>query len=292
MAIRLAETMRLKGKVGKGHIVNSEGLRVSSHRTLALLALTCDPGQGPALVSERAASGLGAAEIAQTAEELLELQGVREREEPPGGALLLRSSAAAALVLQLERWISSPRPEPDGDPPPWRVASEAVTLVDDPLLAGGVFSSSFDGAGYPSRPTVLVAGGRMPHEESGAAMNPRGRLIRPSYRDLPVAGLTNLVLRPGRRSWESMLAGVEQGLMLVALSREEPLGSAQHRARWTGLGWEVRQGRKTGPCRRFAFEASTQEMVGSIREVSDTLRFTMHGSAALGCCDLLLRGEA
>jgi hypothetical protein len=27
MAVRLAETMRLKGKVGKGHIVNSEGVR-------------------------------------------------------------------------------------------------------------------------------------------------------------------------------------------------------------------------------------------------------------------------
>ncbi len=27
MAIRLAETMRLKGKVGKGHIVNSEGVK-------------------------------------------------------------------------------------------------------------------------------------------------------------------------------------------------------------------------------------------------------------------------
>lgn len=273
-------------------LVNSEGLRVSSHRTLALLALTCEPGDGPSLVSERAACGMGAGEIAQAAVELLELQGAKESEEVPRGALLLRSSAAAALVMGLERRISSTSLEAGGEQALRRVAAEAVTLVDDPLLAEGVCSSPFDGTGFPSRPTVLVDSGRAARREAETGTSMCGRTIRPSYRDLPVAGVTNLVLRPGRRSWENILTGVEHGWMLAVLNRDDPAGMSGERASWTGLGWEVRQGSRTGPCRKFGFEASAQEMLESVREVSDTIRFTLCGSAALGCCDLLLRGEA
>ena len=270
-------------------MVNSEGLSASFQRTTALLTLARDGTDGPTLVSERAACGLGCEEIAEAAAELLDLQEVQGLEEAPPGSMLLRSSACPVMVRSLERAVAGA-----GEAgPAARVASEAVTLTDDPLWAGGILSSPFDGAGYPSRRRVLLSAGmpasRLPDE---AAAGPAGRLARPSYRDLPAPGESNLIVQPGRRSWQDLLLGMEKGVLLAALNQDERENSPEREARWTGIGWEVRQGRRAGPCRRFAFRASARELLGSVREASRSIRFTLHRSAALGCCDLLIEREA
>lgn len=102
-----------------------------------------------------------------------------------------------------------------------RLASPAVTLIDDGRLRGGVLSAPCDGEGVATRAVTLVDGGhfRQPllawNQLRGAAGGPAGRALaalasgtaagrtvasgcarRPSWRDLPQPGPTHLYLRP------------------------------------------------------------------------------------------------
>ncbi|MCI0657761.1 MAG: hypothetical protein L0170_11910, partial [Acidobacteria bacterium] len=56
-----------------------------------------------------------------------------------------------------------------------------------------------------------------------------------------------------------------------------------------GIGWEVRDGRVAGDCRKFLFRAAPRYLLEGVVEVSSSLRFSLRRSTALGCADLLIR---
>lgn len=102
------------------------------------------------------------------------------------------------------------------------VAGACVTLVDDPRLRRGMASGSFDGEGVPTRRTTLIDAGvaksylydlqyakRDGVESTGSAT--RG------LASLPDVCTSNLILMPGTRSREDMIAGVDDGLFVCEL---------------------------------------------------------------------------
>jgi len=108
-----------------------------------------------------------------------------------------------------------------------RIASEAVTLLDDGTLAGGEASASFDGEGIPTRRTPVVEGGvltnyihnsytagRMRAESTGNATR--------SFDSLPGVGSHNVVLEaPKLEVSEKDLLDVRRGILLK-LTEDRP----------------------------------------------------------------------
>lgn len=92
------------------------------------------------------------------------------------------------------------------------VAAPAITIIDDATIPGGLGSGSFDGEGLPMGKRVLV--------EDGKLMT----YLMDSYsaRKLKCAptggGISNLYLAPGSMSPEEIIATVQDGLYLTAVS--------------------------------------------------------------------------
>jgi PmbA protein len=280
----------LRDGVSRVALVNSRGLKVCFHRTLALLTLTLSQTSGPTLVAEHVGSGIGSEEISETAEEILRLRDAKQEEVIAPPCFLLKSTAALVLMRWLQREILPADLEPAEDAR--RIASEAIDLVDDPLLSGGVASAPFDGEGYPSRrKTLLKSGIRIASldENRSAGSGEGSRWVRPSFRDVPAPGATNLLVLPGRRSCSEMTSGMERGVVLAALDHDGRDSQAAVEAQWRGIGWEVRDGRVAGDCRRFLFRAAPRCLLDGVVEVSSSLRFSLRQSTALGCADLLIR---
>jgi PmbA protein len=277
----------LRDGVSRVALVNSRGLKTCFHRTLALLSLTFTPSTGPTLVAEHVGCGIESEEIAGKAEEILRLRDPREEMMIAPRAILLKSSAAPVLMRWLERALLSPEPAGAAG----RMASEAVDLVDDPLLSEGIASTPFDGEGFPStRKTLLKAGievGRLQEDPTSGAGSGR-RAVRPSYRDVPAPGGTNLFALPGRRVCAEMLGSVETGVVLAALDHEARESDLATEIQWRGIGWEARDGRVSGGCGRYLFRAAPRTLLNSVVESSSGLRFSLHRSTALGCGDLLI----
>ncbi|HVY62187.1 MAG TPA: TldD/PmbA family protein, partial [Planctomycetota bacterium] len=91
-----------------------------------------------------------------------------------------------------------------------KVASEALTMLDDPLVAGGLGSRAFDGEG--------IAAKRFPLVEAGVLRNfyvdwYYGRKLG---MDPTTGGTSNLVVAPGKRSLAEIEKSIDRGLLVTS----------------------------------------------------------------------------
>ena len=100
--------------------------------------------------------------------------------------------------------------------------AKGVTIHDDPLRLRGLRSRAFDGEGLPVAASDLVADGVLTTwlADSAAARQlgiaPTGHAVR-GVSGAPGAGPSNLVIQPGSRSREAMIAGVSNGILVTEL---------------------------------------------------------------------------
>ena len=276
-------------------LVNSRGVRSGYVRTLSLATLTRAGNGGPTLHAERVAPGPDPGGLMETAAGLARLQPAGGDEKIDWRDLLLEAPAAVGLVRHLLPDLAGDRAagECPGEIEIRRIASEAVTVVDDGLLPGGVASAPFDGEGNPTGRVTLVKAGiridRLRSPRPGEKGRP-GSAVRASYRDLPGPGGTNLFVVPGARALEEMLRDLERGFLLASLEGDLREGrSGSPGTRWRGMGWEIRGGSCVGPCRRLIFQAEPSDLLEGILEVSGRLRFSLRQGVAVGSPDLLIR---
>ncbi|MEZ4224131.1 MAG: TldD/PmbA family protein [Polyangiaceae bacterium] len=157
-----------------------------------------------------------------------------------------------------------------------RVASDHVTLVDDPLRPRGPGSRAFDGEGLPSRRTVVVERGmlntylmdcysaRKLGRTSTASASRRGGHIGPST--------TNFYLEAGADSPDAIVAGVKQGLYVTemmgfgfnAVTGDYSRGAA---------GFWIEDGKKSFPVSEVTVSSNLDDMLKNIDAVGNDLEF-------------------
>jgi len=277
-------------------LATSRGFAGCYERSLSMMNLAVTGENGPTIVSEWVARGPDPTAMMEMASGAARLRPDGPDEMVPLEDFLLEAPAAIPLVRRLKRGLQEGSPGRDaseGEPNILRVASEAVTVVDDGRLTGGVATAPFDGEGTATGQLTLVKAGvridRLHSRQRGEIGRP-GIAVRASYRDLPCPGGTNLFIAPGRRSSREILSGISRGYLLGVLqseAREERLHGAA--SLWRGVGWIVRDGVPAGPCRRILFRAAPRDLLEGILEVSDRLHFAFSGGVALGAPDLLIR---
>jgi PmbA protein len=103
-----------------------------------------------------------------------------------------------------------------------QVFARGVTIHDDPSRPRGLRSRSFDGEGLPVAASDLVADGVLTGwlADSAAARQlgiaPTGHAVR-GVSGSPGAGPSNLVMQPGERSREAMIAGIRNAILVTEL---------------------------------------------------------------------------
>jgi len=105
-----------------------------------------------------------------------------------------------------------------------RIASDLVTIVDDPTLPGLPGSRPFDDEGTPSRRNVIVDRGMLrgflfdmrTGTKSGAKST--GNADRWGFRGLPAVGSTNFFLAKGDLEPEEIIARTDRGLHVTSLA--------------------------------------------------------------------------
>lgn len=135
-----------------------------------------------------------------------------------------------------------------------KVASPAVSLIDDGRLPGANRTFPFDGEGFPTRRTVLVEGGLLKgylHTAYTAARMggvSAGNAFRSSYMGPPRVGPSTLYLLPSGTSRAEILRSVEEGILVTelmglhtvdAITGEFSLGAAGHFVRKGEIGQAV-----------------------------------------------------
>ena len=199
-------------------LLTSDGFKATGSATGAVVEALLAPTEGPWRLVRFAARGLADLDCSALAEQALATVGAVARGDTAQRGLtdvVLAPGVAALLVAALGRRLAAPSPLIHGRiAPAWR-------LVDERAGPVGLAPQPFDGEGVPSRPILLVGGGKL-HERLACwrdAAPPRiepGGAVRASFCQPPIGGPANLVVHAAAPvPADQLLATLGRGVVAV-----------------------------------------------------------------------------
>jgi PmbA protein len=105
-----------------------------------------------------------------------------------------------------------------------RVASEAITIIDDGTLKGGLGSRPYDSEGIATTRTEVIEKGILKnylydtYTARKGGTKSTGNASRSGYQSKPLIYPTNFFIKPSNGSVPEMLSGIERGIMITELS--------------------------------------------------------------------------
>ena len=163
-----------------------------------------------------------------------------------------------------------------------QIGSDALTLVDDATLPRRSGSRAFDGEGVRSRRTVLIERGRLRswvangYAARRTGTRTTGNASRSATGDTSVAA-TNLVLEPGTRTAEALIADAGEGLYVQDLFH---FGVNLTSGAWSrgGTGRWISGGKLAHPVQELTIAGDLRSILRGFREAANDLHW--HGSCA------------
>ena len=180
------------------------------------------------------------------------------------------------------------------------VANAAVTLVDDPTDSRAFSASTYDAEGLACRRNVLISDGMLRMfvfdtvSARRAQMQSTGSAVRGGFAGTPSAGCRALVLQPGSKGADDILASVGDGLYVQSVTGiHSGVNTVSGDFSVGAEGLMIRSGALAEPVREVTVASTLQRMLQSIVEIGGDLRW-LPGSAAgqtLAIADMQLSGE-
>jgi PmbA protein len=156
-----------------------------------------------------------------------------------------------------------------------KVASELVTIEDDPLIVKGPGSRPFDGDGLPTRKNTIVGAGilqtvlcdvysarKLGRKSTGSAGRGVGGTPSPTT--------SNLIMRPGRTSRDDLLRQTDRGLYVTSMMGFgfNPVTGDFSRG---AAGFWIENGALTFPVSEVTISANFDDLLRRIDIVGDDL---------------------
>jgi PmbA protein len=285
--VRGAEYEEIRSRVW---VVNSEGVRAAGETTLCSAALEAVAERGD--LAESASEletvhfydKLDVARVGREAARMaVRLLGARPFAGgrmpvvlcPDAAAGLLSTLAPAVFgdaVAKGRSWLSG---RLGG-----KVASAAVTIVDDGLWAEGPGAFPFDDEGAVSRRTPVIAAGVLQGylydyyygRKSGRGSSANG--LRPAYFLPPMVDTTNWVLLPGKATEAELIGRVEDGLYLVEFLGLHTADPITGEFSLGASGFYLRRGRVEEPVTGIAIAGTMAEVLPRVAEVADVVKWS------------------
>jgi PmbA protein len=180
------------------------------------------------------------------------------------------------------------------------IATGGVTVVDDPTDPRAYGASSHDGEGLACRRNVLIADGvlgmfvydTVSARRAGAVST--GSAVRGGFAGTPGAGCRALVLSPGAKGPDEILAAVGDGLYVQSVSGiHSGVNTVSGDFSVGAEGLMIEGGALAGPVREVTVASTLQRMLQSVVEIGGDLRW-LPGVAAgqtLAIADMALSGD-
>ncbi|MFZ0251552.1 MAG: TldD/PmbA family protein [Acidimicrobiales bacterium] len=180
------------------------------------------------------------------------------------------------------------------------IAASGITLVDDPTDARAYGASSHDGEGLACRRNVLISDGilRMFVYDTVSARRAgttsTGSAVRGGFAGTPGAGCRALVLAPGAKGHDEILAAVGEGLYVQSISGiHSGVNTVSGDFSVGAEGLLIEGGALGRPVREVTVASTLQRMLQSVVEIGGDLRW-LPGVAAgqtLAIADMALSGD-
>ena len=216
------------------------------------------------------------------------------------GEFLLAPPVTAALLAALQGlWLGADAPERVAAlrGRRGRIGSQALTLIDDGRLPGGILEAAVDGEGQPTREVVLVEEGsfRQPlvawWQTVAKPKRASGCNHRASWRDLPRPGASHLYLQPDRTTRVAeLLEDLSRGYYLIGTSGTPRIDDNHERFAVPVSGFAISGGRPSGAVSSAWLVGAVSTLLNGLVAKARDLSFSPIGHSMVGAPTVLVKG--
>lgn len=162
-----------------------------------------------------------------------------------------------------------------------KVASDLITVIDDPTIPNMRGSYIFDDEGTPSQKTILVDKGvlvnylydKLAALKEGKISTGNGR--RQSYEHYPIPRMSNTFIAPGSHSPEEIVRSVEKGLFIKKMGGGQVNTVTGEFVFGVQEGYVIEKGKIGEPVRGALLIGTGQEILKSIDMLGSDLGFSI-----------------
>ncbi len=170
-----------------------------------------------------------------------------------------------------------------------KVASEDFTLIDDPHLATGIASSSFDAEGVATRKNKMIENGVLKtyfHNLKTAkkdGVSSTGSASKGSYKGTVGISASNIYVEPKEHTFEEIINTIDEGIYIIELQGLHS-GVSQVSGDFSLQchGYHIKDGKIGDPVSQITVAGNYFEMLNEIEMIGNDLKFTILGDAYTG----------
>ncbi len=180
------------------------------------------------------------------------------------------------------------------------IASPIVTIVDDPLMEGGLASAPFDDEGVATFTKELVYEGKLNtllHNLKTAhkqGVKSTGNGFKASYASSVNVSESNLYLRKGEKSFEELMSQINEGVIITDLAGlHSGANTVSGDFSLAAKGFYVENGKKTFPVEQITLAGNYFDLLKNIVSIGNDLKFPMSnvGSPSVIATGLSIAGK-
>ncbi|RDY24321.1 TldD/PmbA family protein [Romboutsia maritimum] len=180
------------------------------------------------------------------------------------------------------------------------VASEVVTIVDDPLLNDGLGSTPFDDEGVATYKKEIISKGKLVtllhnlKTANKANLKTTGNGFKSSYSSVVNIAPTNFYIEKGEKTLDELMKEVGEGLMVTNLAGlHSGANSITGDFSLAAKGFYIQDGKKAFPVEQVTVAGNYFELMKSIETVGSDLEFPMSniGSPSVFIKELSVAGK-
>ncbi|NMB95848.1 MAG: TldD/PmbA family protein [Clostridiaceae bacterium] len=185
-----------------------------------------------------------------------------------------------------------------------KIGSDALTIIDDPLLKNGMASSPFDGEGVACFTKEVVKDGNLVtllHNLKTAikdGVKSTGNASRPSYASTIDVSPSNFFIKPGQLEFSQLLDEIGNGLLITELQGlHSGANSISGDFSLAAKGFEIVNGNIAKPIEQVTVAGNFYNVMKSVIDVGNDLKFGLpsgygcFGSPSLFIQELSVAGQ-
>ena len=175
-----------------------------------------------------------------------------------------------------------------------RVASDSITILEDPQLPGGMNCRRFDDEGVPTCKKALVEQGTLKtylyNRGSANGGQSNGNGFKSEFSTAVATGYTNILLAPGKASQAALMEKMGEGLLITGVSGVfAGANPASGDFSLISQGYLVEHGQRGKAVQQITIAGNFFEMLGAVADVGSDEAWMQAPSGCLRAPSLYIR---
>lgn len=173
------------------------------------------------------------------------------------------------------------------------IASDIVTLIDDPHLKDGLGTTAFDDEGVATYKKEIITKGKLNSllynlkTAHKAGIKSTGNGFKSSYASVVGVSATNFYINPGEKSFEELCKEVDEGVIITDFAGlHSGASSVTGDFSLAAKGFMIQNGKKSFPVEQITVAGNFFTLLKDIEEIGSDLKFPM---SSIGCPSVVIK---